>query len=675
MFRSLLGKFIRKKNARSVQDILFIGGNLNLPESDLKRRSREEWVEGAFFDFTDEELSKTNKNYLGLGINNARLIIFLSLALFFVMLLLLRAAQLQVVQGSGYFNMAEKNRLRVFNIAAPRGIIYDTKEKPLVKNVPDFSVFVTPENLSRNTDNREKTLNWLRTKFSNEDFEKKLQKILLVTERAKEYFEPIFLVSGLDYEQALAMRIESIDYPGITVEVTARREYLSGWLKASGSSLSHVLGYEGMIDLDEYEKLKSQGYLFNDYVGKTGVERSFEESLRGIYGKEQIEVDSTGRAVKIIAREDMTKGNNLYLTIDLEAQSRLETIIKSYLLAGNKRRAAAVAMDPQTGKIYALVSLPSYDNNEFSAGIKAEEFAALLNNPDLPLFNRVLSGEYPSGSTIKPMMAAAALQENLIDEKKSFLSVGGIKIGEWFFPDWKQGGHGITDVRKALADSVNTFFYIIGGGYGEFKGLGVYKIKEYAEKFGLNKITGIDLPNEYSGFVPTPEWKSDTKKEPWYIGDTYHLSIGQGDLLVTPLQVANYTAAFANGGKILKPQIVDRYFDQTRKEVIVIQPEIINQDFISSKNLNIVKQGMRQAVTSGSAQILNALPVKAGAKTGTAQWGEGKKPHAWFTAFAPYEKTNLVLTVLVEEGEEGSAITAQIAHDFMQWFFRKVTNY
>ncbi|MEK7159008.1 MAG: penicillin-binding protein 2 [Patescibacteria group bacterium] len=670
MFRSLLDKFIRKKNVRSGQDFIFIGGDLNLPKSDLRKRSREEWVEDAFFDFTDEELSKTNKNYLGLSINNTRLVIFFSVVLFGLVLLLVRASYLQVIKGNNYSNLAEKNRLRVFNIPAPRGIIYGKNEQPLVKNVPDFSVFITPYDLHSDESKKEETVSWLLKKFTQEEIDQNLKKILAVTQKMKEYFEPIFLVGGLPYEKALVMRIESLDYPGVDVEVTARRSYLGNCLNNNCLSLSHVLGYEGLINPAEYEELRDQGYLFNDYIGKTGVEQSFEKSLRGAYGKEQIEVDSTGRAVKIIAREEMTKGNNLYLSIDLDAQIRLEQIIKSYLINRNKKKAAAVAMDPQTGKIYALVSWPSFDNNKFAEGITSDEFNALLNDPNLPLYNRVVSGEYPSGSTIKPVIAAASLQENIITETKSFLSVGGIKIGEWFFPDWKAGGHGITDVRKALADSVNTFFYIIGGGYGEFKGLGVYKIKEYAEKFGLNKKTGIDLANEHSGFVPTPEWKEETKNEPWYIGDTYHLSIGQGDLLVTPLQVANFTAAFANGGKILKPQIIDRYYDQTKKKTVSIQPEILNQDFISAKNLNIVRQGMRQAVTSGSAKILNALPVKAAAKTGTAQWGEGKKPHAWFTAFAPYDNASLVLTVLVEEGEEGSAISAQIAHDFMQWYFK-----
>lgn len=672
---NLLWRFIKKffcnKNySPQNENILFVGGNVSLPKGELRKRSREEWVESVFFDFSKEELSRTDKNYLGLGVGEGRLLVFFAALIMGLSLLFFRSVHLQIVNGDNFLQAAERNRLRILNLPSARGIIYDVNAVALVKNVPDFSIYLTPFDLFGDEEKWSKTRDWLIKSFPEKEASENLQKILAIRQTQKEFFEPIFFVGELNYETAILMRVESASHPGVSVEVGARREYFGECPQADCRSLSHVLGYVGLINPDEYKDLYEQGYLFNDKIGRTGVEQNFEKLLRGVYGKEQIEVDSLGKATKIVATDEMTKGDNIYLSVELEAQKKLEQIVRNYLTVKNKKRAVAIALDPQTGEIKALVNWPSYDNNLFASGIKQDEFSALINNPDLPLFNRAISGEYPSGSTIKPIIAAAALQENVINESKSFLSVGGVRIGEWFFPDWKLSGHGITDVRKALADSVNTFFYFIGGGYGDFKGLGVSKIKEYAEKFGLNKKTGIDLPNERSGFLPTPEWKKETKNEPWYIGDTYHLAIGQGDLLVTPLQVANYTAAFANGGKILKPQIVDRYYDQKTKRFMTVEPKIINQNFISEKNLNIVRQGMRQSVTSGSSKILNSLPVKAAAKTGTAQWGRGKNPHAWFTAFAPYDNASLVLTVLVEEGEEGSAISAQIAHDFMQWYFK-----
>ncbi len=242
------------------------------------------------------------------------------------------------------------------------------------------------------------------------------------------------------------------------------------------------------------------------------------------------------------------------------------------------------------------------------------------------------------------------------------------------FPDWRAGGHGMTDVYHAIADSVNTYFYIIGGGYGDREGLGVYKIKEYLEKFGLNALTNIDLPNEKPGFLPTPEWKKELKNEPWYIGDTYHLSIGQGDLLTTPLQIANYTAMFANGGILYQPRLVSKYYDQIKQEMVDFLPEVLNKDIVDQDIIEVIRQAMKRTVTAGSGRILNSLPVSAGAKTGTAQWHTDKDPHAWFTAFAPYNDSEIAITVLVEEGKEGSSITAWIVNDFLNWYFREYKN-
>lgn len=669
MFFNFLKK---KKSPAPSSEFLFLGGDgLRLGDKDLASRRRAEWMEGAFFDFSDEELSRTDKNYLGLSLDNKKMVSFLLLIVVGLGLLFIRALQLQVVRGSYYFSLAEQNRIRMFNIPSPRGIIYDVNGRALVKNVPSFAVFITACDFLGDEEKMKSSTAWLETMLPDKDFDESLEKILLIKPKAKEYFEPVLLVDGIDYQKAIAMRIDSVDFPGVNVEVTARREYLGIGAKVGAESLSHVLGYEGKINPEEYADLRRQGYLLNDFIGKTGMELSYENMLRGKYGREQIEVDSAGRAVKIIAHEDMQKGNNIFLSIDFAMQQKLEAILRNYLARMNRTRAAAVVLNPKTGKIYSLVSLPAYDNNLFAAGIEQTEFSKLIERKDKPLFNRVVSGEYPSGSIIKPVIGAAALEEKIINEHSSFLSVGGIKIASWFFPDWKAGGHGITNLRKALAESVNTFFYIVGGGFGDFEGLGVYKIKEYAEKFGLGKITGIDLPNEKSGFLPTPEWKQETKKEQWYIGDTYHLSIGQGDLLVTPIQVAMYAAAFANQGKLLKPQIVDRYFDQLKKEMVAVPSTVINENFISPENINIIRQGMRQAVTTGSAKILNSLPVSAAAKTGTAQWSTDKNPHSWFIAFAPYNDPVLVITVLVEEGGEGSAVAAPIAYEFMSWYFRE----
>ena len=332
-------------------------------------------------------------------------------------------------------------------------------------------------------------------------------------------------------------------------------------------------------------------------------------------------------------------------------------------------KASAIVMNPQNGEILSMISLPAYDNNVFARGISQKEYSALISQSDNPLFNRSVSGEYPSGSTIKPVISVAALQEGIITEHTSFLSVGGLRIGKWFFPDWLAGGHGKTNVRKAIAQSVNTFFYYIGGGYENFRGLGVDKIVKYGHLFGLGTQLGVDLAGEASGFLPTREWKEEYKNEPWYIGDTYHLAIGQGDLLVTPLQVAVFTSVFANSGKLYRLHFIKEILTGDDETIRILENEPIRKDFIDSYNIYVVRQGMRQTVTLGSARSMQTVPVEVAGKTGTAQWSTKHENHAWFTGFAPYDNPELVITVLVEEGGEGSSVAVPIAKEFLEWYF------
>jgi len=304
-----------------------------------------------------------------------------------------------------------------------------------------------------------------------------------------------------------------------------------------------------------------------------------------------------------------------------------------------------------------------------------EEFNQIYNDRQKPLFFRTIAGGYPSGSIIKPVIATAALEENIITPLTMILSTGGISYGSWFFADWKSGGHGMTNAIKALAESVNTFFYYVGGGYGNFKGLGPERIDKWLERFGIGKITGIDLFGENAGFVPTPQWKQSVHHEPWYPGDTYNLSIGQGDLLVTPLQVANYTSAIANNGTLYQPYLVKKIVQPDNQTISEIVPKILSSHLASSSSLEVVREGMRAAVTSGSARSLADLPIAVAGKTGTAQV-EGKSPHAWFTCFAPYDHPQIVLTILVENGVEGSAAAAPVAKEVLNWWAanRKTSN-
>jgi len=576
-----------------------------------------------------------------------------------------RSAWLQIVKGNYYYSLAEGNRIRIERLEPKRGIIYDQNLNPLVRNVANSLLYLIPADLPRDEEARDKVIKKVSDilpELPAEEIKNKLARIKIGTLNS---YQPLFLADNIPYEKAMLLYLKSANLPGVFLTDKTRRGY-----DLSAASLSHVLGYTGKINEKELEKSGDE-YLPIDYIGKTGVEYFWENELKGESGKKYIEVDALGKEKKIISQSKTTDGHNLVLSLDLGLQKKLEEVTAAYLKKLNLNKAAAVVMNPNNGEILALVSFPAYDSNKFAKGISAEDYAALLNSPDNPLFNRVISGEYPSGSTIKPVIAAAGLEEKIISEHTSFLSVGGISIGQWFYPDWKAGGHGLTDVRKAIAQSVNTFFYYIGGGYEDFFGLGVERIVNYAKLFGLGAQTGVDLAGEAAGFLPTEEWKEKTKGERWYIGDTYHLAIGQGDLLVTPLQVANYTSVFANGGRLYRPHLVKEVLTRDDKLVREVETAPIRSNFIDPYNIEVVRQGMRQTVTSGSATSLQSLPVAVAGKTGSAQWSTKEKTHAWFTGFAPYEKPEIVITILVEQGGEGSEVAVPIAREVMQWYFNK----
>jgi len=488
--------------------------------------------------------------------------------------------------------------------------------------------------------------------------------IQTIYDHAYASYQAITIAEHLPYEQAMKLRVSTAQLPGIRLESGTFREY------TNGNPFSSLLGYVGKVS--DTDLTNHPDYTYDDYIGKSGLELFYENELRGQSGKKEIEVDSLGKESKIIAESKPMAGSNITLTIDATLQKTLsqaldDTVNKSKNITGG----AAVAIDPRNGEVLALVSSPSFDNNSFTLGLSPDEYTAIRDNPKQPLFNRPVTGQYPSGSTIKPLISLAALQEGVITERTTILSTGGIQIGQWYFPDWKAGGHGITDVKKALAESVNTFFYTIGGGTDTFDGLGVNRITSYLKLFGLGHMLGLDFPGEAPGFLPSPEWKEKIKNETWYIGDTYHYSIGQGDLLVTPLQVANYTATVANGGTLYKPYLVKSFNDQNGQPVQQTQPEIIRQDFINPDNYRIVREGLRQAVTSGSAKALDDLPFTVAAKTGTAEFGDIGSTHAWLTAFAPYDNPQIAITVLVESGGEGHAAALPIAKLGLQTWYNE----
>ena len=649
-----------------------------------------DWAESSYLADT------SHKEIVSRSFDFRRLKYFVFLTLLCFAILIVRTFWLQVTKNNYYSLLSEDNRLRAEIIEPKRGIIYSSGLNPLVRNKANFVLYFKPIDLPKDELTRDNLLRRISqilegtpapatsiaTKegsaavnilTDNPIFYQLKETLAPVKLGSLESYQPLFVADNIEYDKAMLIALELPSWPGIFLSSKTRREYLSPNSTSSPtvleeSSFSHILGYTGKIS-DIELRAGGADYSPIDYVGKMGIEYSWEKELKGTPGQKNIEVDALGRQKKILNELAAVDGANLQLSINLGLQQKAEEITTAYLKKANLHRAAVIIMDPNNGEIMTLISLPAYNNNQFARGISQEEYDKFLNDIDHPLFNRAVSGEFPSGSTIKPVFAAGALQEKIITAATSFFSSGGLRIGEWFFPDWKAGGHGQTDVRKALAFSVNTFFYYIGGGYGDFKGLGVSGLVKYARLFGLGEVTGVDLPGERSGFVPTAAWKEKTKKEAWYIGDTYHFAIGQGDVIVTPLQVANYTAAIANGGTLYEPHLVSKILDSNNKVVKEIAPKVIRRDIINPANLEIVREGMRETVTLGSARSLNTLPVAVAGKTGTAQWSTKKSPHAWFIGFAPYEKPEVVITVLVEEGVEGSTIAALIAKDILNWYF------
>lgn len=656
-----------------------------------------------YSDWTEESFLSDNshKGMVTRSFNFAKLKYLVLIAVLALSVLIGRTAWLQVVKGQHYYLLSEDNRLRAEIIEPKRGIVYDRNLLPLVRNKANFVLYLRPIELPKAELERDALLREISTilergqanNSSSETTEGHIsldgRELDLVADGASFYeikellssvkigslqsYQPLFIKDGIDYETAMLINLKLADWPGVFLTNKIRREYLVAGASdteiATTTSLSHIIGYTGKISEKELADLRS-GYSLIDYVGKIGLEYSWEKELRGLTGRKNIEVDALGRQKKVVSETPAQDGYNLQLSLDLKLQQEIERILQEKISGDDPKRASVIVMDPRTGAVRALVSWPAYDNNMFARGIKQGEYDELINNLNRPLFNRAISGEFPSGSTIKPIFAAGALQEGIITDKTTFLSNGGLRIGQWFFPDWRAGGHGLTDVRRAIAFSVNTFFYYIGGGFGDFRGMGLDGLVKYSRLFGLGEKSGIDISGEVAGFVPTRAWKEQAKNEPWYIGDTYHFAIGQGDVLATPLQVVNFTATIANGGTLYRPHLVDKIMDSNNQLVRAVSPEIIREDFISPSNIEIVREGMRQTVTIGSGRYLDSLSVTVAGKTGTAQWSSQKDTHAWFVGFAPYDNPEVAITILVEEGGEGSAISTRIAYDILNWYFR-----
>ena len=620
------------------------------------RNKKEKFKGGEIEDYLFS-VSEKESARIEFPLEKKKLGFFWLVVVFFLFILGGRVFYLNVVRGSYYKEIAKENSIRSIPIKAPRGKILDRFGNVLVNNVPSIDVIFIPSDLPKNSDEIKRISLEISKIFSlNEgDVLAKLSSIDPLSS------SPLLLKENISQEEYLMLEEKKTSFPGILTDKTAIREY------PDSSIFSHILGYIGKIDKKELEG--DENYLMTDYVGKQGIEKSYEKYLKGKNGGVKMEVDSLGNiktARGIVAPEP---GNDLILGVDYELQKHIYDGLSEILEKTNTKTAAAVAIDPRNGEVRALISLPSFDNNLFSGKISQENYLSLINDPNRPLFNRAISGEYPPGSTIKPLVAVAGLSEGVINESTSVNCGGGISIGSYSFRDWKTHGSGI-DVKKAIAESCDVFFYSVGGGYGGISGLGIDKMAKYEKLFGLGEKMGIDIPGEASGFIPSKEWKLEKLGEKWYTGNDYHASIGQGFVTATALQVANYVATIANGGTLYEPRIVSKIIDKNQ-ETTNNSSLVARKNFVSPQILKIVQEGMRQTVLSGSARSLGDLPVSVAGKTGTAQFGSEDKTHAWFVSYAPYENPELAMVILVEGGGEGSSSAVPVTKEVYKWYFER----
>jgi len=580
-------------------------------------------------------------------------------ALFAIFLLLasslfVKTFYLQIVDGKKLYNSAQNNKGRISLIRPERGIIYDRNLKKLVLNSPVFDLVCDRRNYTSSVPGAVGKIEEMAF-IVGKDSEALKKEIEGSTE------SQILISQNIPHENLIVLETRINEFIGCRIEKNTVRNY------TFGESFSHILGYTGRINQTELDN--ANNYAVNDYIGKQGIEKSYEEFLRGIPGKLEEEKNAVGVKFGENIISNSEAGKNLVLSIDSNLQNKVYDELKKEVEKIEAKRGAVVAMDPRTGQVLALVSYPSFDNNLFSKGISQAELDQIQNNSDNPLFNRAIAAQYPTGSTIKPFLASGALQEKIISPDKKINDKGYIEVRSQYDPNvvWRYGGvepHGWVNMREAIAVSSNIYFYTVGGGYGDQQGLGPTRIKKYLELFGWGQKNNIDIPGEFQGFVPSPEWKKQTKKESWWDGDTYNLSIGQSDLKVTPLQVATAYCSIANGGILYKPQIVQKIIDGPE-----FKPEIIRENFIDPENLQIVREGMREAVLYGSSVSLNSLPVHIASKTGTAETSHKGYYNAWVSTFAPYENPEIVLVTIIEDIQGLSTTTLPVAKEILRWYF------
>jgi penicillin-binding protein 2 len=567
------------------------------------------------------------------------LLLLISLGFFCIFI---RLFYIQILNYPYYRNLSDVNSLRLIPEKAPRGIITDRNGEILATNRPTYSLFLVPAEVQAYGPTLVKLSQILGEPLSD-------MELLVESRRETRRFEPIRLRTHLD--PVLISQIEEnlVHLPGIYIQMEPERYYPHGELA------SHVLGYIGEISEQQLGRLKDDGYHEGDWVGQKGVERTYDNVLRGENGGVEVEVDASGVQRRTLAYKNPIQGQPLMLSIDYKVQKLAEELMGDNI-------GAIIVTDPRSGEILAMVSTPNYDPNQFVSGISFKDWNKLIKDKTFPLENRAIQGQYPPGSIFKLITALAALEDHVIDYSKVFLCRGIFWYKTWPYRCWRTSGHGWVNLQTAIIESCDIFFYQLGL---EVKIDQIYRV---ARMMGLGSKTGVDLDSEVSGLVPNPKWKESTQHTPWFPGNTIQMSIGQGYLLTTPLQMLDMDSAIAMNGKIFKPHLLYRVVDQKTGRAIYDQaPELLGQTTLNPEHLSFIQNCMEKVISSdrGTGKKARIPGVRVAGKTGTSENPHGDN-HAWFTAYAPAEDPRVAVIVLVENGGEGGIVSAPIAQRLME---------
>jgi penicillin-binding protein 2 len=598
-------------------------------------------------------LESTDSEWFNQRLSGLMILVLLAFAV-----LVARLFYLQIVEGDEYRRLSEINSIRLQDIDAPRGLILDRNNQLLVDNRPSFDLHI----ILKDAKPLDATLAKL-GRIIGETPEELHEQIK--NDKHRGPYTPLLLKEDIGRDLLAAIEVHKYDLPGVVVHVTPRRHYLFGTFAA------HLLGYVGEISADElrckpYEECKG-----GDFIGKFGIEKSFETLLRGKRGGRQVEVNATGQVVRVLKTVDAQAGHNLTLTIDHRLQATAEALLQN-------KAGAVVALDPNNGEVLAMASSPTFDPNWFVVGMRQEQWQTLITNPFRPLENKAIQAEYPPASTFKIVTAIAGLEEGAIDANTTIFCPGYYRYGNRVYRCWKHAGHGSVNVVQALEQSCDVFFYQVG------EAVGVDILAKYARAFGLGSLTGINLAQEARGLMPTKEWKLKRLGEPWQGGETLSVSIGQGFDLVTPLQMAVLVATVGNGGTRIKPRLIRGGYPDSEEGTPDSPEETDRHLHIGEATLSLVRQGLWDVVNErrGTAWHSRLKDVEFSGKTGTAQVvgrppagvkdeeqiKELHKDHAWFVAYAPSVRPQIAIAVIVEHGEHGSSAAAPIASKIVETY-------